>query len=145
MPGKEDTIAGILFILLAVAFLSISWSFPSGTQDGVPGPGYFPIILSILLIVLSVTMIIVGIIKKTHFNFFDRVFKANMATFLLVNAVIIAYLALWNSVHFMLNTSVLLFALGMIFRRKPVGNLVFSIVATTVLYMLFSHVFHVML
>lgn len=145
MPGKEDTIAGILFILLAVAFLSIAWSFPSGTQDGVPGPGYFPIILSILLIVLSIAMIIIGIIKKTRFNFLDSLFKANMATFLLVNTTIIAYLALWNSVHFMLNTSALLIVLGMIFRRSLVGNLIFSVVATTILYMLFNNVFHVML
>lgn len=145
MQGKEDTIAGIVFILIGAGFLILSWPFPAGTQDGVPGPGYFPIILSVLLIVLSIIMIAVGIAKKTSFNFLDGLFKANMGPFLLTNTAIIAYLVFWTSVPFMVNTSVFLIVLGLIFRRKFIPNAIFSIAAATIIYMLFGHVFHVML
>lgn len=145
MRGKEDTIAGILFILLGAAFIVMAWSFPSGSQDGVPGPGYFPIILGVVLILLSLLMIGVGIVKKTSFNFFDDLFKVNMATFVMTNVAIVSYLILWNWVPFLVNTILLLIALGMIFRRKILGNIVFAVTTSTVIYLLFNNVFHVML
>ncbi|MGB3423982.1 MAG: tripartite tricarboxylate transporter TctB family protein [Castellaniella sp.] len=145
MHGKEDTIAGIVFILMGVAFLIMAWPFPAGTQDGVPGPGYFPIALSLLLIVLSLIMIVNGIVRKTSFNFFDTLFKANLGVLLLTNLALIAYLVLWGLVPFVLNTGVFLIVLGMIFRRKFVTNAIFSILTTAIIYLLFGQVFHIML
>lgn len=145
MKGKEDAVAGVLFILLGLAFLAMSWSFPKGSQDGVPGPGYFPIIISFFLIALSVLMIVVGLVKKTSFNFFDELFKANLPTFLLTIVVIIGYLVLWSLIPFILNTSAFLIALGMIFQRGLKANITFSIAISVIIYFLFGHVFHVML
>ncbi len=144
MHGKADTITGIIFILIGLVFLSMAWPFPAGTDDGVPGPGYFPILLGALLILLSLIMIVTGIVKKTSYHFFDDLFKANAGTLLLTIATITAYLALWNSIPFILNTSAFLFILGPIFRRTFVTNLVFSITTTAILYALFGRVFHVM-
>jgi putative tricarboxylic transport membrane protein len=145
MKGKEDAISGVLFILLGLAFLAMSWSFPKGSQDGVPGPGYFPIVISIFLIALSLLMIVIGFVEKTSFNFFDELFKVNLTTFLLTNVAIIGYLVLWSVIPFVLNTIVFLIALGMIFRRGLKANIVFSITVSVAIYLLFGHVFHVML
>ena len=145
MRGMADTIAGILFILLGAAFVFMAWSFPSGSQDGVPGPGYFPIILGMVLIALSLLMMVVGIVRKTSFNFFDDLFKANMATFILTNVAIVGYLVLWGVIPFLVNTILLLVALGIIFRRKLLGNIVFAVTTSIVIYLLFNNVFHVML
>jgi putative tricarboxylic transport membrane protein len=145
MKGKEDAIAGLCFIALAVAFIIPSLSFPGGTSDGVPGPGYFPILLGVLLILLSIGLIVTGIVKQTSFNVVDDLFKANAKPFLLTIVAVIAYLVLWNFLPFLVNTSLFLFALGLIYERKIVYNIIFSVVTTVVLYLVFNNVFHVML
>lgn len=145
MKGKEDAIAGGCFIALAVAFIIPSLSFPGGTADGVPGPGYFPILLGVLLILLSIGLIVTGIVKKTSFNVVDELFKANAKPFILTIVAVIAYLILWNLLPFLVNTSLFLFALGLIYERKIVYNIIFSVATTAVLYLVFDNVFHVML
>lgn len=145
MPGKEDIIAGLLFIAVGIAFLAMSWAFPPGSGDGVPGPAYFPILLSLLLIGLSVLMIAVGVARKTSFDFLDVRFRANLPVFLATLGLIAAYLALWHWVPFAVNTAVFLFLLGLVFRRRLIPNLGFSVLTTAIIYGLFGNVFHVML
>ena len=145
VKGKEDTIAGIGFICLALFFLINAWALPKGSDDGVPGPGYFPLILSALLIVLSLVMILTGIVKKTSFNFVDDLFRANAVPFLLTILAIVVYLALWSLIPFVINTGGFLFVLGLIYRRTLLANVLFSSVTTGAIYGVFSNLFHVML
>lgn len=145
MKGKEDTIAGLCFIALALFFIVMSWSLPKGSDDGVPGPGYFPLILSALLVFLSLVMIVTGVVRKTSFNFFDALFKANAPSLLLTILAITAYLILWSLIPFVINTAVFLFCLGLIYRRTLLANVLFASISTGLIYVLFNNLFHVML
>jgi len=145
VKGKEDTIAGVCFIVLAIFFMVMSLTLPKGSDDGVPGPGYFPLILSGLLVFLSLVMIVTGVVKKTSFNFFDALFKANAAPLLQTILAITVYLVLWNLIPFVINTVVFLFSLGLIYRRTLLANVLFSSISTGLIYALFNKLFHVML
>lgn len=50
------TLAGV-FSLLAILVIIQSSFYPKG-QDGIPGPGFFPIIIAVLMLAASISLII---------------------------------------------------------------------------------------
>lgn len=48
----KDMVAGLLFIVTGLAFLYLGWGYRFGTSRQM-GPGYFPIVLSVLLVGLG--------------------------------------------------------------------------------------------
>ena len=75
--GGSMNKAGLVFvgisIIIALAFMIPAFSMPGGSVDGAPGPGYFPIIVSVLVIIFAVIQGIVYI--KDGTKTFDQTEK----------------------------------------------------------------------
>jgi hypothetical protein len=55
IPRPKDFYAGLLFVAFGVFAIVLGWSYPMGTAARM-GPGYFPRLLGILLIVLGAAL-----------------------------------------------------------------------------------------
>lgn len=58
----KDMVAGLLFIVTGLTFLYLGWGFRFGTSRQM-GPGYFPMVLSVLLIGLG-ALVCLSSLKK---------------------------------------------------------------------------------
>jgi hypothetical protein len=59
----KDFFSGLIFLILGSVFKIYSNLYEIGTSSSM-GPGYFPDIISNILIILSIVLIIKGLIKK---------------------------------------------------------------------------------
>jgi hypothetical protein len=55
IPRPKDFYAGLLFVAFGVFAIIVAWNYPLGTAARM-GPGYFPRLLGILLIVLGAAL-----------------------------------------------------------------------------------------
>jgi len=53
----KDILSGALFIFISLVFFYKSNSYPMGTYSNM-GPGYFPMLISIILILIGLILII---------------------------------------------------------------------------------------
>lgn len=61
---SQNVVAGVLFFILGAIFLIAGWSYPAGSLSRM-GPGMFPFIVSLALMVCSVGLILSNL---AHFN-----------------------------------------------------------------------------
>lgn len=61
----KDVLSGIMFVLFGLVGISLSMRFDFGSTAR-PGPGFFPIILSVLLIGLGLTIAIFNAFKQSQ-------------------------------------------------------------------------------
>ena len=60
---KKDTLTGLLFFSLGSLFFLYSMMYDMGTLTNM-GPGYFPTVISLILLFLGLIIILKSIIKK---------------------------------------------------------------------------------
>lgn len=137
---KSNIISAIIFILLGAYVLIEASTFPELGGDQVTGPEFFPSILAIILIGLSLILFLTSIGKKEdrEMGFFNPiVFK----TYLTILG-LFAYILILNIMGFILSTIAILFILIRFYGMKSIPKLaIVSVVATFVLY----GVFHLLL
>lgn len=141
--------AGLVFvgfcIVLALMFMIPAFSMPKGTVDGAPGPGYFPGILSVIVIVLALVQGI-GYLKEDKKTFQqDEVQKKNRPTLFITIFSILIYTILFAFLPFIPLTIVFVGFLNWLYGKKWISNIVFSVAFTFILYGIFSKFLHVML
>lgn len=140
-----EVIWGIITALISIFFIALSIEFPGGTVDGVPGPGYFPRVIAVILLALSIMLIISGIKNKRVYFKLDDQMKSNLKSLLLTVAAMVAFLIIWNFIPFVVSAFLYLMALCFICRQKLKFAIVFSAVTSGVVYLIFEKIFHVML
>jgi len=139
---KGDTIPGLLSIGFGTLFFvpSLGMGFTASTSDGVPGPGFFPIIVSSFLIILGFILLVKGIKDKGKFKFFvmDEDTKENLRPFFLTIAAIVVFLAALKLIPFTLASLALLVFLNWVYKRSWKFNLIFSPVFVGLVYLIFT-------
>ncbi len=139
---KGDTIPGILSVAFGFLFLipSIGFGVTSATSDGVPGPGFFPMIISVCLIALGLMLLIKGIRDKGTFKVFvlDEDTRENLKPFFLTIAAILGFLIAIKFVLFVLAAFALLVGMNWIYKRSWKFNLIFSSVFVGLVYVIFT-------
>lgn len=141
---NADIIFSVVCLAFSIFWIIMSLSLPRGTS-GVPGPGYFPILLSIILIVLSSRLIYSGVkSKRIYFNFKEKN-KANLITTITTPILIILFLIIWPHVPYLLACFLLLLSLGFLYKINLKTNIISSLVLTALTYFLFNNIFHTML
>lgn len=141
--------AGLIFVgccaAIAIFFLIPALGMPGGTSDGAPGPGYFPIIVSLVILVLCVLLVFKYL--KDDKKYFQQTEnqRKNLPKLLITAGAIVLYTILFMFVPFIPLTIVFMVFLNWYFGKKWIYNIVFSIVFTLVLYFVFSKFLHVML
>lgn len=143
---KGDTLPGIIttvfgFGVAAYTLIENTMRFRAQTSDGVPGAGFFPIILGFILGMLGVFLTIRGIRAKGKVQFFkieNEEVRKNVKMLLLTIAGIIAFFALWRITHiFIVWALALVVYLNFIFERKWKFNIIYSVVFIAFLYVTF--------
>lgn len=148
---KADTIAGIICMAFGVFFLIMTksnpqMSFIATTSDGVPGGGFFPYILSILIIIMGGALAVRGMktegkvyVEMTEEN------RKNLKTLIFMVLGLIVFLAAWKFTAPMFgNTAfmccVFLFELYMnrLFERSWKFTFIYSAVFTAFIYVVFN-------
>ncbi|GMO17218.1 MAG: hypothetical protein Pg6A_03490 [Termitinemataceae bacterium] len=143
------TKSGLLFsggmIAIALAFLIPALKFPGTSSDGAPGPGYFPIIICTIIILLSL-ITGVGYIKHKDAYFQSNDTERTNLFCLLISAIaIIIYSFAFMFLPFIPLTIVFIGFLNWFYKRAWKFNIIFSIVFTGVLYFIFAKFLHIML
>ena len=62
---NRDVFAGLIFLIIAVVFGIEGWRYGLG-EGAQAGPGFFPVVLSVMTGVFGILAIIVGLRKRTH-------------------------------------------------------------------------------
>ena len=139
---KMNFVVALFFIALSCYVLFSAQSFP-GKIDNVPGPGYFPTILSIILILLSLLLIASsGKVDNSPLGIFSR---ENSIVFI-AGGVTLAYLGLIYIFGFLIATPLYLIAILRFFRMRNWQSVVLTSVLTTAAsYAIFTTVLEVQL
>ena len=131
---KGNLILAGVSILLAAATIVRSVSYPAG-QDGIPGPGFFPIIIAALMILASVSLVITSLRIKPEEDMPLKLLGADNKRAYLTMAVMIVYVIAMPLLGFCVSSFLLLF--GMIRWLSSYKPLVCALVAAAVVGMIY--------
>jgi len=142
---NADVIFGSVSAIIGAIWIVMSLPFPKGTSDGVPGPGYFPILIASLLIIASVTLIFSGL--KSRKSYFDvkKWSKKNVRMFFLSWAIMLLFLMLWLKISYIIACLVLTFGLGLVFEINLKENILISPALTFATYYVFNNLLNILL
>ena len=149
---KGDLVPGIIAILfgLFVLFLTLTGSdmaiLVTKKRGSVPGPGFFPFICGLLIVVFGIVLTIRGIRQKgtvSYYNLTEEM-RGNIKTALLVLAGLVCFLIIWKLTNLFIPL-VFVYAvyLNVVFKRSWKFTIIFSIIITAFIYLLFMRGFSV--
>ena len=136
-----DVGLGLSFALLGGYLFARGWMMPVGTS-GVPGPGFFPLLVGGLLFVLGAGLALRGFGGAP--DYWNRGWwDPAMARIFGVVAVCVLYLILWEAVHFLLATTVLLAAIYLMLGVRWWKAVALALGFTVTLYGVFQWLFNI--
>ena len=130
---------------VALVFMIPALSFPSGTGDGSPGPGYFPIIVCTFILILSVILAVMYLRHKEKYFQTNETERSNLPILLVTGGAVILYTVLFMYLAFIPLTIVFMVFLNWLYKRPWLFNCIFSVVFTVAMYFIFSRFLRVML
>lgn len=140
---RGDTIPGLVTMLFGftVAIYTLvedTMRFRAQTSDGVPGAGFFPVILGFLLGGLGLILMIRGLRAHGTVEFFkieDDEIRGNVKMMVKTVIAILVFFILWQlTKQFIICAFLLVFALNFIFERGWKYNLIYSAVFIAFIY-----------
>lgn len=132
-------LAILLFMTISAAIWIMTASFPPSDDPGIPGPVFFPRLVAIVMVVLTVLMAVETVRKNDNSKLFDLAnpgLKRNVQLFI-ISAV---YCFLLNYFGFLILTPCALIIMMLVLKRQGLfGWKVFSsFVATGAIYLVFE-------
>jgi len=148
---KGDTIPGLVSaafggIVLALTLTGKNMQIaPSMMTGNAPGPGFFPVICSSLLLIFGILLFIRGLRQKGAVNYFvitDEIrgnIKVALAAFAGLVVMLIAWKLLSPLFDYAFITCAFLFAvyLNVLFKRSKLFTILFSLGITALIYFMF--------
>lgn len=142
---KGDTIPGIISVLFGAMFvlattINPQLTFEGKTSDGVPGGGFFPYLLGGLIIIFGIALVVRGIKQNgtVQFVVLDEEGKKNVRTLIFSIIGLIVFLVVWKFTGWFIP---LVFVLSLyfnkLFERTIKFNLIYSVVVTIFIYLVF--------
>jgi hypothetical protein len=101
--NRTDVTVGTLFLVLGVYLLISSFSFPPG-MGALPGPGFFPTVIAVVVVALSLALLVGGLRTAVGPEFRLENRRALAVTVGLLTG----FLLLWGVVPFAVRTLVFL-------------------------------------
>ncbi|AOT69643.1 tripartite tricarboxylate transporter TctB family protein [Geosporobacter ferrireducens] len=139
---KGDTIPGVLFVILGGLFIfpSLSLGIASPTSDGVPGPGFFPFIMALMVVVFGLILFIRGIKANGSFEYFklEDAQKKNKKLFFTTVFAILVFLALWKLTTFLIAAASISLFLNWTYERTLKFNAVYTVLFVGLIYFVFN-------
>lgn len=139
--GTVFTGIGLLFL-----FVSLRYGIASPTSDGVPGAGFFPFLVSALVVLLGIALIALSLLHRdgqpSPFHM-DKEQRENILPFALTIIAIFAFFALWRLIPF--EWAALAFCLFMnrAYGRSWRFNILFSVIFVFSIHYIFNRLLFV--
>ena len=139
-----DVVFGIVILAVCVWFYVNGNALRGVGFAGAIDAGFFPRAIAIVVALFAVALI-VGAIRKPKAYFSENVDKKNLTQFLETIAATALYVGLWKVVHFIPLTLIYMLAMSWILKLKWKFALIYSVVMSVGLYLLFARVFRIIL
>ncbi len=148
---KGDTVPGIITILFGVFFFIMTIFTPnvlfgSTTSDGVPGAGFFPYLLSGIIIIFGTMLTVRGFKKNGELQFLkvDEEIKKNLRVLFLTVVGLIVFLIFWHITNlFYIGVLLLCVYLNKVFSRDWKFTMIYTVVFTLFIYSVFAIAFSI--
>lgn len=141
---KKGTIivAGI-FLALSIVIIALSAMLPGG-RNGIPGSGFWPIIISIIMLLSSVSIIINALkMSKEDDTSLNMLSKDSIRVYITMIALVL-YLILMYILGFLSSSIIMLYVFISYFSKyKWFISLLISILAASAIYLIFRYVLKV--
>lgn len=142
---RGDTVPGILFALLGVLALIYVFTHPKliifgESSSGSIGPGFFPLLCAVLLIVFGIVLIVRGIAQNGSVDFFQMTpeRKQNLKTMALIAGTCALFIAAWKITNqFIICLFVYSIIVNILLKRSWKYTIIFAIVVTGFVYGMF--------
>lgn len=146
---RRNIAAALGLIVCGLIYGYLSWGLPQRSLPNTPGPSFFPLVVTVLLLALSVALLIQGIAADRDVSAPGGDAATRLAdrrlTFVLL-ATIFAYVVLLPVLGFILATIPFFAALTVLYgERRPILVLISALIMTAILYGVFRHVFGIFL
>jgi len=146
MRGRNIA-AAVGLIVFGLVYGTLSWWLPERSLPNTPGPSFFPLVVTAVLLALSAALLLQGLaLPREAAAPAAAARKTDTHAALLALGALLAYAVLLPTLGFVLAT-VPFFAVLMVLygERRPLAVLVGAIVVTAALYGIFRHGFGVFL
>lgn len=143
---KLANIISCIFIAISVWFFVISLSFPPGS-NGAVGPGYFPRIMCMLVIFLSVLQLVLSRnIVETKEQADLGLFKKENLRVWLTMGIVLVYIICIKAIGFIVSSIVFQFGLNTYYKvheKYKILYVILPFIVVAVLYFIFHNLLHV--
>ncbi len=143
---KGNLIFSILCAALGVGIIAVASTYPTAADygTGVPGPGLWPIAISVVMLVCVAILLYRTWKMKPEKNTDIALWTPGTRRVYITMAILIVYVAILEFVGFIISTTVLEFIFIQWFAKKnPLITLVISVVITMVVYGAFKFLLNV--
>lgn len=139
---KGDTVPGLLVVGFGIMFLipGTQLGIASTTSDNVPGAGFFPVIISVAVILFGLALFVKGLKDNGKLVYFqmDEEQKANVRPFFLTILGIAAFFVIWKFVRFEVAALAFSLFLNWVYHRSWKFNVAFTVIFVGLIYCIFS-------
>lgn len=142
---NSNMIISLSSIAISLYFFIGSSNFPSGSSDGVPSVSFFPRIVSVVIIILSLVLFISEFKTKRNYFKLSEEKKENVLPFILTIIIIAICLILWLYIPFIPVMFLLLFSLSLVYKQKLLNAVIYSSTLSILIYYIFNKIFNVVL
>ena len=128
---KGDTIPGLItavfgYSVAIYVLLEDTMRWNAQSSDGVPGAGFFPVLLGFAVGILGTILFIRGLLQKGSVQYFQAALS------------MIVFFILWRTTHqFIVCVALVCFGLNAVFGRKLKYNIIYTVVFTAFIYAAF--------
>lgn len=138
----RDVVFGVVFIVFGACIYYDTLDYPKA-GPGLPGPDFFPRIVSILIIIFALVLTIKGLLEKdfkTNFSIsFSNIFRSSgFYNAISIILSVIAYIYLVNILGYILTIFLILFVTMMLMKVPIHHNIIITLAITFGTYLLFG-------
>ena len=140
---KTDLTIGIISCIIGIISYVLTLSFPTCGKSGVPGPEFFPRILAILFLIISVIQISKSFLEKNTQT--QEIEKVNYSRMLILIGLFAFYILFLDIIGFFITTIIFLMVLQKLLYVKFKTSLFVTFIIIMVIFLIFDKLFCVSL
>ncbi|MCY1152251.1 MAG: tripartite tricarboxylate transporter TctB family protein [Sphaerochaetaceae bacterium] len=140
---KTDLIIGIISCILGIISYVLTLNFPTFGKSGVPGPEFFPRILAILFLIISVIQISKSFVEKNTKT--QEIEKVDYIRMLILIALFAFYILFLDILGFFITTIIFLMILQKLVSVKFKTSIFVTFIIIMIIFLIFDKLFCVSL
>jgi asparagine N-glycosylation enzyme membrane subunit Stt3 len=105
--ARYDRVIWIVLLVLSAVFMATSLQYPLINTFGIPGPGFLPLIISILSVIFTLIELVSSFREKSSFNFKDD----DLWSIAKICVAVLLYIVLSKLLGFVIPFAVMIFIL----------------------------------